>query len=381
MLKQRKQVMKLEEIMTKTILEHVAKKAAEEHLNDEQIKKLTDAAIKAATTDGLKNASASLADTLRQQIPEMVTYLRDMQEEFEQRLYDRWQKAFDLYDAINNLTRECGEAFVKQHRAQAMKDNDLVFGALMNIHVKACQTASAVGVLLKSGYAHDALARQRTLHELACTASFIKKHGQETAERYWHYNTIESYYEAKQYEQHCKKLGYEPHDPIELDQLRLQREALITRFGTVFDNRYGWAAMSLGKKNKENITFADIERDVQLNHLRPYYKMASHGVHANSKGLIFDIGSPDLDIPGYKKPSLGGASNAGLADPGQLALTSLNQCTATFLTLKSDLEVVMKLRMLNSFVHEACHAFVDIQHELEREEEERIKTMQVQDNS
>src|SRR6266705_188131 len=335
MLKQRKQVMKLEEIMTKTILEHVAKKAAEEHLDEEQINKLIDAAIKAATTDGLKNASASLADTLRQQIPEMVTYLRDMQEEFEQRLYDRWQKAFDLYDAINNLTRECGEAFVKQHRAQAMKDNDLVFGALMNIHVKACQTASAVGVLLKSGYAHDALARQRTLHELACTASFIKKHGQETAERYWHYNTIESYYEAKQYEQHCKKLGYEPHDPIELDQLRLQREALITRFGTVFDNRYGWAAMSLGKKNKENITFVDIE-------------------------------SPDLDIPGYKKPSLGGASNAGLADPGQLALTSLNQCTATFLTLKSDLEVVMKLRMLNSFVHEACHAFVDIQHELER---------------
>src|SRR6266567_3464704 len=267
MLKQRKQVMKLEEIMTKTILEHVAKKAAEEHLDEEQINKLIDAAIKAATTDGLKNASASLADTLRQQIPEMVTYLRDMQEEFEQRLYDRWQKAFDLYDAI------------------------------------------------------------------------------------------------------------------ELDQLRLQREALITRFGTVFDNRYGWAAMSLGKKNKENITFADIERDVQLNHLRPYYKMASHGVHANSKGLIFDIGSPDLDIPGYKKPSLGGASNAGLADPGQLALTSLNQCTATFLTLKSDLEVVMKLRMLNSFVHEACHAFVDIQHELEREEEERIKTMQVQDNS
>jgi hypothetical protein len=29
--------------------------------------------------------------------------------------------------------------------------------------------------------------------------------------------------------------------------------------------------------------------------------MASHGVHANSKGLIFDIGSLDLDIPGYKK--------------------------------------------------------------------------------
>src|SRR5258708_39729861 len=165
MLKQRKQVMKLEEIMTKTILEHVAKKAAEEHLDEEQIKKLIDAAIKAATTDGLKNASASLANTLRQQIPEMITYLRGMQEEFEQRLYDRWQKAFDLYDAINNLTRECGEAFVKQHHAQAMKDNDLVFAALSIINLKACLTSTAEWILLKTGYARASLASKRTRHE------------------------------------------------------------------------------------------------------------------------------------------------------------------------------------------------------------------------
>ncbi len=60
--------MKIEEIVMKTILEQVAKKAAEQQLNEEQIKTLIDAAIKAATTDGLKNASAFLADTLRQQI-------------------------------------------------------------------------------------------------------------------------------------------------------------------------------------------------------------------------------------------------------------------------------------------------------------------------
>ena len=204
--------MKLEEIMMKTILEHIKKKATEEHLDEEQIKKLMDASIKAATTDGLKNASALLADTLRKQIPEMVAQEHGMQEEFEQRLYGRWKKALDLYTAINLLTRECGDAYVKQHQAQAEKDKDLVFGTLMHIHMKASQTASAIGVLLKSGYARDALARQRTLHELACTALFIKKHGQETAERYWQYNTIESYYAANQYEQHCKKLGYEPYD-------------------------------------------------------------------------------------------------------------------------------------------------------------------------
>jgi hypothetical protein len=372
--------MKLEEIMMKTILDHVEKKAAEEHLDEEQIKKLIDAAIKAATTEGLKNASAFLANTLRQQIPEMVVQERGMQDEFEQRLYDRWKKALDLYVAINLLTRESGDVFVKQHQAQAVKDNDHIFGTLMHIHMKACQTASAVGVLLKGGYARDAFARQRTLHELACTALFIKKHGQETAERYWLHNTIESYYAADQYEQHCQYIGYEPYDPAEIDQIRSQRDALLSRFGKVFDEPYGWAAMALTKKKKNNIKITDIEKDVQLDHLRPYYQMASYGVHANTKGLILDIGSPDLDIPGYKKTPLAGASNAGLADPGQLALISLNQCTTTFLTLKSDLETLMKLQVLNSFIGEACQAFIEIHLDLEREAGKHIKTMQVENN-
>jgi hypothetical protein len=370
--------MKIEEIMMKTISEYVEKKASEEHLDEEQIKKLIDAAIKAATTEGLKNASAFLADTLRRQIPEMVAQERSMQIEFEQRLYDRWKKALDLYVAITLLTRESGEAFVKQHQAQAAKDKDLVFGVLMRIHVRACQTTSAIGVLLKGGYARDALARQRTLHELAAIAFFIKKHGQETAERYWLHNTVESYKGALQYEQYYKRLGYAAQDPSKLNQLRSQRDALITRFGTVFNEQYGWAAQALGKTR--GVSFADIEKDVQLDHLRPYYRMASHGVHGNPKGLIFDIGNIHKEIPGYYRTLLAGASNAGLADPGQSALISLNQCTAAFLTYKTDLDTLMKVQVLDSFVHEACQAFIEIHRDLMHEEEERIKAMQTQEN-
>jgi hypothetical protein len=45
MLKQRKQVMKLEERVTKTIVEMIAKKAAEQQLDEEQVHKLIDAAV------------------------------------------------------------------------------------------------------------------------------------------------------------------------------------------------------------------------------------------------------------------------------------------------------------------------------------------------
>jgi len=106
--------------------------------------------------------------------------------------------------------------------------------------------------------------------------------------------------------------------------------------------------------------------------------MASHGVHANPKGLMFDIGNMYKNMPEYNTVSLAGASNAGLADPGQLTLISLNQCTAALLTLKSDLETLIKIKVLDSFVHEACQAFIDVHRDLESEEQERIKTIQAQ---
>jgi Family of unknown function (DUF5677) len=371
--------MKLEEHLMEKISQMVAKKATEEQLNEEQIHELIETAAKAMTTEGLEKASSVLAVTLREQIPEMIAQEHTLQEEFEWRLYDRWKKALDLYDAIVILTRECGEHYTKQHRDQSAKDKDNIFSVLVHIHVKACQTASAVGILLKSGYARDALARQRTLHEQAVTALFIKKHDQETAWPYWLHNTIESYKAALQYEQYCQRLGYEPHDPAALDKLRSERNALVTRFGAVYNEQYGWAAQALGKAR--GVSFADIEEDVGLDHLRPYYRMASHGIHANPKGLIFDIGNIDKEKSLYSRTMLAGASNAGLADPGQSALISLNQCTAALLTLKNDLETLMKLQVLDAFVGEACQAFIEAHRELMSEEEERIKALKAQENS
>ncbi len=368
--------MKLEDIVKKTILEQIAKMVDVQDLDEKQIHEFITNSLEEVTTDGIKRVSYVLTDALREQIPDMVTFERSQRKDFEQRLYERWKKALDLYDAIVMLTMEFGESFVKQNAAQSEKDKDNVFGALMSIHLKACQTALAIGALLKSGFARDALARQRTLHEFACTAIFIKKHAQETAERYWLHHTIESYKAALQYEQHYQRLGYKPQDPAKFVALRSRRDDLIARFGITFNKSYGWAAMAL---DRDRVTFADIEKDVQLDHFRPYYQMASDGVHANSKGLFVDVGHPYLDLVDYRPAIFAGASNAGLADPGQSALNSLNQCTTTFFTLKNDLETMMKLQALHSFVEEAYQAFIEVHRELEVEEIERINSMQAQD--
>lgn len=364
--------MKLEESILKIISEAILKKSAEGELTEEQIQGLIDTYIP-AITDGLKNFSTSLTNTLMQNMPEMLVEHRNIQAAFEQTLQERWKKALDLYDTCVVIGRESGELYNKEHRPQAAKDQDLVFEVLMRIHVKACQTVSAVGVLLKSGYARDALARQRTLHELAVTASFIKEHGQETAERYWLHNGIESYKVAILNQQYFERLGETPYDPAEIDQLTSQKDALLRRFGKVFYEQYGWAAYALGMT--KGVQFKHIEEKVNLDYLRPYYKMASHGVHANIKGLLFDIGDMYKERPEYNNMLLAGASNAGLADPGQLALISFSQCTEAFLTLRPDLETRIKIQVLNRFVQAACQAFIEIHRDLELEEEEFIKSL------
>ena len=46
----------------------------------------------------------------------------------------------------------------------------------------------------------------------------------------------------------------------------------------------------LRRLSKQDLNFSDIERAVRLDHLRPYYKLASHNVHANPKGMLFRLG-------------------------------------------------------------------------------------------
>jgi len=64
------------------------------------------------------------------------------------------------------------------------------------------------------------------------------------------------------------------------------RSNAINEFGKSFGVNYGWAASVL----KFNNTFAQIEESIGLNHLRPYYKMASQNVHADPKGVIYRLG-------------------------------------------------------------------------------------------
>ena len=88
-------------------------------------------------------------------------------------------------------------------------------GGNLNLHYQA-NLANETIWMMEGGFASGAMARWRTLHEVAVIAFFLRQHGQGAAERYLLHEAIESHKATSQYQQYCTQLGREPLDAATL---------------------------------------------------------------------------------------------------------------------------------------------------------------------
>lgn len=330
--------------------------------DDKQTESDLNADIQRAVESALEESADVLLQELKRTAPDMLAEHRAIQAGFEARLRERWGKALDLFETILVIAQEAGETFGKQHAERAAQDNDHVFWVLVRLHARACQTASEVMALLSSGFATAAMSRWRTIHEIAVVMSLIRDYGKELAERYLAHEAIEATKGAEEYQTYHVRLGHEmPYRPEEIAELRAHCNGLLNRYGRNFRNQYGWASEALAIAQP---TFYQLEQAAHLDHMRPYYRMASHEVHGNPKGIVFQLGRI-----GDERRFLAGASNAGLADPGHATLISLVQCTVSFLNLHPDVSVALTDKALLQLVDEAGDEFLRIHEELLRDEE------------
>lgn len=296
--------------------------------------------------------SIVLLNSLERKSNKMLKARRKDFSRFESRLRKSWKKAFDLFEMLIAIALEAGEDYNSEFRGMASEKDDLVFEVLTRLHARACQIASEIMVLLQSGYADGAHARWRSLHEVVVVGFLISSHNNDLAEKYLLHDTIESYKASLIYQEHCEKLGYDPLTDDEFNELKKEYDLLINRFGTVFKKEYGWAYPTIDSKNP---TFRDIEKAVGLKHLRPYYKMACHNVHANSRGIFFKLGL----YPDSGDILLAGPSNIGLADPGHSAALSLAQITISLLSHNPNLDGLVICQIILKLQDEIGVAFLD----------------------
>jgi len=349
--KSRRYVVRMDVHQLAERLENLAAAATSEF--DEAVKLEIDSITDKAAEDLHRGLLSNLRDILAEQ--------RKFRHGFESRLRRGWQRALDIFDLVQALCLQFGAGFNDRRRPDAAARQDVVFEALTRLHGRACLTASEIGALLRTGHATGAMARWRTLHELAVAMMFIAQHGQEVARRYLEHQFVEMYHAAGRYQEYCERLGEEPLSKEEIDDLRIRHDELIAKYGRQYAKDYGWAADALSPRKA---TFAAIAESIDMRHWSPYLRMASDGVHAGPRGGFFDIGlHPAMDaIPASP-------SHFGLADPGAHALVSLMQATIALLNhgvsferdehidIPEGLVLISQMKTLEVLVDEGATAF------------------------
>jgi hypothetical protein len=263
------------------------------------------------------------------------------------------------YDAGKELNNECGSA--------AANSNDYVFSALTGLHARGCQVSHEILALLRAGFPDGAHARWRTLHEIAVTAHFIKDEGPEIAKRYLHHEITQTYKDALAYQEHARRLGYEPLTERELTLVETRSQGILEMYGKDFREDYGWVPRSI----LSNPNFAELEKYVKMDHLRPYYRMASQNVHSGPKGISVKLGL--IRNGSHISKLLAGPSNYGLADPSQCAAISLNQMTTCLLSTRPTLQRVSIMKAMQKLVEQINSSFAETQVHIEKEEEKAEK--------
>lgn len=241
---------------------------------------------------------------------------------FKERLEHRWGKALGRFRMLITIVMEWISWSYERRRKANDSQMSHLDDVMIRLNVRACQVANEIVVLLENGYADGAMARWRTLHEITIVAAVIAKYGNELAERYVHYQIVESFSALKAYERNHKDLGFKPPSRALAAKVRKDYAKVLQRFGKEFGQEYGWAAHHLQITGKGRVTFARLEEEAGAARMRSPYKMASYNVHASPKGVYFKLGSFD------GSPSLlAGATNAGLTEPAQHAAVSLAEIT------------------------------------------------------
>lgn len=299
------------------------------------------------------NAVRLIKSRLVESATKMLKEHRKLARGFETRNAKRWAKAFDLLETHIVICTEAGDEFNSSYRPKAVIENDLVFDLVVRHHARACHIAQEIMCLLKSGFADAAHARWRALHEVNVTAMFIAKHGHDCAERFYFHDIVDSYDGMIEHKKYEDRLQAKAPSQEDIDSSKVEYDKLLVRYGKKFGDHYGWASYLF--PNHHRVSFTAIEKDVGLDHMRPYYKWASQNIHAGSKGMRNRLGLSEAQ----KDVLLVGQSNSGMADPAHSTAISLSQITCTLLMLNPTLDHIVVMKIADEFQEDVGRAFLE----------------------
>lgn len=294
----------------------------------------------------LENLADRLAkdrlEEIYKEIPEYFTKLQNGNMSVAQNIDDIWGHSLDLFELLINTTVEITKNF-NVAKLNNYNENKDLYDALQRLQGRSCLISNEILALLRAGFTDCAYARCRTLYETMVISSFLSDNGNETAKRYLDYSIVNDLKEAEVFNKHAEILGEEKINNTELLELSNEVERLKEEYGDSFANGsgYNWAYKLL-KSEKDKITFTRLEDNIDLEHMRPFYKSASNNIHTGSSSLYFHRGLHGEEADKI----LMGASSYGVEAPCDLAshcicITTSNLLLTTTQTLEQQIKVLL----------------------------------------
>lgn len=310
--------------------------------------------------DGLyKELSKRWAKEHNQQVKDLARFKKNLE--------TRYGEGLNKLRMLVTIAREWGQEVHTRRLTEGKGQLSHLDDALLRLHVRACQVTLEIVILLETGLADGAMARWRTLHEIATVTLLLKEHGDEVAERYVRYQIVESKKALTAYQECREDLGYDEYSEEEARQIMIDYEAAIAAYGQPFSGEYGWIAHILGEGPSKRVTFAMLQKATGMGVMRAHYQMASYNVHASPKGAYFRLGQ----LEQTSNILLAGSSNAGLVEPAQNAGLSLGKIT---MTVCSDSEAApfqnnVFIKVVNRLMQEIPPDFAEADRTLKEDEE------------
>lgn len=290
--------------------------------------------------------------------------LQSRADRYEGQVRARWGYPLDLFMITVDAARRAGQAHVD---AAIPDDQTDLFVVLTALHARSIRVASEVHHLLLGGFPQGALARSRTMHEMAVITSLMVKfrHHDEfrcLPERYLEHEKIAAYKDALLYQVDSKLLGYTPHEDSIVTALTEERNRLVALHTKAFLSDYGWATGVPNPASKDpnavlaEPSLAQLAHLSGLQHLRSHNKMATREVHADARALQRNTLEQDGDIV-----MSAGRNDVGFVDPAQLTLIALSQTTSGLLCAsyadRPSLSGIVRGEFLNALTTHTIEAF------------------------
>lgn len=271
-----------------------------------------------------------------------------------------WRKGIKKLDSFIFICASFGELFSKSYFEKKKDEKNLLTQTIIQLHIRACEISKVILLLLKSGHIDAAFSQWRILHEVNVIASFIGTHGEECAERYISYMNIDKHRGAKQYSDYEKRLNEKGPTDSQLKELKIIYDKLIEKYGKSFAKDNGWACKFIYDdekcKDKINISFTHIEKDVELDHLRPYYKIASQYSHVSSVALDAD----ESFHPVHEDYGVFSKSNISITTVAHSLALSLMKTTSVLMSINPSLDSLIIMKSIKDFEQEIGEIFLKI---------------------